>query len=106
MNFIKINYKSPERDDVFSTLYLPFSDIKSVTHDIGVAKQEDGSELKIERLTLTLNNMVNVRVPKLLGDGKTQAVDRAKNPIFENQERNEMYFVEGEESVNVLNQLQ
>lgn len=103
--FIKINYKSPDRDDVYSTLYLPFSDIKHVTHDIGVAKQEDGSELKIERLTLTLNNIINMRVPKLLADGKTQAVDRAKKPIFENQERNEMYHVEGEEIQNVLAQL-
>lgn len=102
MNLIKVTYRSKERDDVYTTLYLPTEDIKHITHDVGVAKQTEGEDLKLERLTITMKNMIMTKVPKTK-DGQT-ILNSKNEPLLVNQERNEMYFVEGEEIYKVLAQ--
>jgi len=101
---LKVSFFSAEHKDVRSDLYLPTEDIKHITHDLGIAKQDDGTELPIERLTITMRGMTQMKVPKLKGDGNP-VLGKDQKPLMVTQERPEMYVVEGPEIQNVLKQL-
>lgn len=101
---LKLKFTSKEHADVYSDLFLPFADIKHITHDIGIAKQDDGADLKIERLTVTMKYTVDMKVPKLGPDGNA-IMGKGNKPILETKTRPDMYVIEGEEIQNVLKQL-
>ena len=89
---LKLKFTSKEHADVYSDLFLPFADIKHITHDIGIAKQDDGTDIKIERLTVTMKYMIEMKIPKTNADG-SPLIGRGGKPVLETKERPDMYVV-------------
>ena len=104
MKFIKIHFGSKDNPNVKSDVFIPVENIKSISHDFGVAKKEDGTETQIERLTITTHSIIEVDVPKTGKDGQALMTSRGK-VMTHKESRNEMFFVEGGEIKNVLAQL-
>lgn len=100
---LKVSFFSDEHAEVRSDLYLPFEDIKNISHEMGIAKQDDGGELKIERLTITMKGTAKVKVPKFKSDG-TPVLGKDQKPLMVIQEGPEIYVVKGDEIQNVLKQ--